>query len=87
VHRFGSVAPAVAHNEKVLWLVGALKLVRPNVCRYKLLMFNYLQIFGSFRPLKQKYERIPKVQLLPSAPTCHNTMLCAVAFVHPTMCL
>ena len=58
--------------------VGDLKLVRPNVCRYKLLMFNYLQMFGSFRPTEQKYKRIPKVQLLPSAPTCHNTMLAAV---------
>jgi hypothetical protein len=55
-------------NEKVLWLVGALKLVRPNVRRYKLLMFNYLQMIGSFRPTEQKYKRIPKVQLFPSAP-------------------
>jgi hypothetical protein len=62
-------------NEKVLWLVGALKLVRPNVFRHKLLMLNYLQMFGSFRPPKQKYKRITKVQLFPSAPTCHNTML------------
>jgi hypothetical protein len=43
----------MAHNVKVLWLVGALKLVRPNVCRVKLLMFNYLQMLGSFRPPKQ----------------------------------
>jgi hypothetical protein len=68
----------MAANEKVLWLVGALKLVRPNVRRYKLLMLNYLQMLGSFRPPKQKYNRIPNVQLLPSAPTCHNTMLAAV---------
>ncbi len=39
----------IAANEKVLWLVGDLKLVRPNVRRYKLLIFNYLQMFGSFR--------------------------------------
>jgi hypothetical protein len=71
----------LAANVKVLWLVGALKLVRPNVRRYKLLMFNYLQMIGSFRPPKQKYKRITKVQLLPSAPTCHNTMLCVVFFV------
>jgi hypothetical protein len=71
---------AVADNEKVLWQVGALEPVRPNVCRYKLLMFNYLQMLGSFRQPKQKYKRIPKVQLLPSAPTCHNTMLAAVHF-------
>jgi hypothetical protein len=70
----------MAANEKVLWLVGDLKLVRPNVRRYKLLMFNYLQMLGSFRPPKQKYKSIPKVQLLPSAPTCHNTMLAAVIF-------
>jgi hypothetical protein len=58
--------------------VGALKLVCPNVRRYKLLMLNYLQMFGSFRQPKQMYNRISNVQLLPSAPTCHNTMLCAV---------
>jgi hypothetical protein len=70
-----------AANEKVLWLVGDLKLVRPNVRRYKLLMFNYLQMLASFRPTEQKYKRITKVQLLPSAPTCHNTMLGAVLFL------
>jgi hypothetical protein len=64
----------VAHNEKVLWKLGDLKLVRPNVRPYKLLYFNYLQMFGSFRPPKQKYKRIPNVQLLPSAPIA--TILC-----------
>jgi hypothetical protein len=71
---------SITANEKVLWQVGALKLVRPNVRPYKLLMFSYLQMLGSFRPPKQKYKRITKVQLLPSAPTCHNTMLAAVLF-------
>jgi hypothetical protein len=47
----------LAANEKVLWQVGALKHVRPNVCRYKLLMFNYLQMFGSFRPPKTKVQK------------------------------
>jgi hypothetical protein len=70
----------ISANEKVLWQVGDLKLVRPNVCRVKLLIFNDLQMIGSFRPPKQKYKRIPNVQLLPSAPTCHNTMLSAAAF-------
>jgi hypothetical protein len=70
----------MAYNEKVLWKVGDLKHVRPNVRRYKLLMFNYLQMFGSFRQPKQKYKRIPNVQSLPSAPTCHNTMLAVVVF-------
>jgi hypothetical protein len=49
---------AIAANEKVLWLVGDLKLVRPNVRQYKLLMFNDLPMFCSFRPPKQKYKRI-----------------------------
>ena len=35
-------------NVQGLWKVGALKLVRPNVCRYKLLMFSYLQMFSRF---------------------------------------
>ena len=65
-------------QRKGLVEVGDLKLVRPNVCQYKLLIFNYLQMFGSFRPPKQKYKRITNVQLLPSAPTCHNTMLAEV---------
>ena len=77
---FICVSSKITANEKVLWLVGALKLVRPNVCRYKLLMLSYLQMFGSFRPPKQKYNRIPRVQLLPSAPTCHNTMLAVRCF-------
>ena len=34
-----------------------------------------------FRPPKQKYKRIPNVQLLPSAPTCHKPMLAEVFFV------
>jgi hypothetical protein len=42
--------------------VGVLKLVRPNVCRYKLLMLSYLQMFGSFRQPKQKYNKITNVQ-------------------------
>ena len=65
---------SIAHNEKGLWKLGNLKTSRPNVRRYKLLMFNYLQMFGSFRPPKQKYKRIPKVQSLPSAPIA--TILC-----------
>jgi hypothetical protein len=64
----------ITANEKVLWKLGDLKLVRPNVRPYKLLYFNYLQMFGSFRPPKQKYKRIPNVQLLPSAPIA--TILC-----------
>jgi hypothetical protein len=76
------VSAGMTHNEKVLWLVGDLKTFCPNVRRYKLLMLSYLQMIGSFRPPKQKYKRIPNVQLLPSAPTCHNTMLAVRAFVH-----
>jgi hypothetical protein len=71
-------------NEKVLWQVGALKLVCPNVRQYKLLMFNYLQMIVSFRPPEQKYKKIPNVQSLPSVPTCHNTMLAEVFFLSPT---
>ena len=39
---------ATATNEQGLWKVGYLKHVRPNVCRYKLLMFKYLQMFNRF---------------------------------------
>jgi hypothetical protein len=67
----------IATNEQGLWQVGVLKLVCPNVCRYKLLMMSYLQMLGSFRPPKQKYNKIPNVQILPSAPTCHKPMLVA----------
>jgi hypothetical protein len=67
----------LAANEKVLWKLGNLKTFYPNVRLYKLLMLNYLQMLGSFRPPKQMYKRITKVQLLPSAPNCHNTMLAA----------
>ena len=70
----------MATSEKVLWQVGDSLLVRLNVCRYKLLTFNYLQLFGGFRPPKQKYNKITNVQLIPSAPTCHNTMLAEVYF-------
>jgi hypothetical protein len=36
--------------------VGVLKLVRPNVCRYKLLMFNYLQMFKRFPSAETKVQ-------------------------------
>jgi hypothetical protein len=49
-------------NEKVLWSGGGFETRPPNVCRYKLLMFNYLQMFGSFRQPKQKYKNVPNVQ-------------------------
>ena len=53
--------------------VGDLELVCPNVRRYKLLMFSYLQMYNRF-PVRreQKYKRIPNVQLLPSAPIATN---------------
>ena len=35
----------VSANEKVLWKLGYLKTFCPNVRRYKLLYFNYLQMF------------------------------------------
>jgi hypothetical protein len=37
--------------------VGDLKLVRPNVCRYKLLMLSYLQMIGSFRLPTTKVQK------------------------------
>jgi hypothetical protein len=52
----------VAANEKGLWKLGILKHVCPNVRRYKLQIFNYLQMFGSFRQTEQKYKRITNVQ-------------------------
>ena len=41
-------------NEKVLWKLGNLKTFRPNVRRYKLLMFNYLQMIGQFPSAENK---------------------------------
>ena len=44
-------------NEKVLWLMGALKLVCPNVCRYELLMLSYLQKFNRFPSAETKVQK------------------------------
>ena len=69
--------------------VGDLKLVRPNVFRYKLLMFNYLQMFNRFPSAETNVQKkLPNVQLLPSAPTCHKPMLAEVRlFLHATQIL
>jgi hypothetical protein len=76
----------MAPNEKVLWSVAGIQgTFCPNVRRYKLLIINYLPMFGSFRPPKQKYKRITKVQLLPSARHDHNTMLGAVFIGRPML--
>ena len=37
--------------------VGDLKHFRPNVCRYKLLMFNYLQMFKRFPSAETKVQK------------------------------
>jgi hypothetical protein len=48
----GEITP----NEQGLWQVGVLKLVRPNVCRYKLLMLNYLQVLNRIPSAKTKVQ-------------------------------
>jgi hypothetical protein len=58
----------IATNVKVLWLVGTLELVRPNVRRYKLLILSYLQMFGSFRLPKQKNSQCSITSVSPHLP-------------------
>jgi hypothetical protein len=43
-------------NEKGLWQVGALKLIRLNVRQSKLLMFNYLQKLNRFPSAETKVQ-------------------------------
>jgi hypothetical protein len=70
---------------------GGGELVRWNVCRYKLLIFNYLQMFNRFPSAETKRGRpcgtikfqigvARAIQLLPSAPVCHKPMLVAGLF-------
>ena len=44
----------MAANEKVLWKLGNLKYVCPNVRRYKLLMLSYLQMIWQFSSAENK---------------------------------
>jgi len=59
--------------------VGNLELVRPNFCRYKLLMLSYLQLFNRIPSAENimeppvRYNKVKFVQLLPSAPFFINT--------------
>jgi len=46
----------IAANVQGLWQVGALKLVHPNVCRYKLLMLSYLQMLNRFPSAETKVQ-------------------------------
>ncbi len=73
----------MAHNEKGLWQVGHLKHVRPNVRRYKLLLFNYLQKFSRFPSAETKVQKNFQCSITYVSPTCHKPMLGAVAFVRP----
>ena len=67
-------------NEKVLWLVGTLELVRPNVCRYKLLMFNYLQMIGQVPSAENKSTiKFPKFNYFRQPPLA--TILCWLPFL------
>ena len=46
----------ISANEKGLWQVGHLKLICPNVRRYKLLILNYSSMFKSFPSAEIKLQ-------------------------------
>ena len=70
----------LAANEKGLWKLGDLKLVCPNVRRYKLLMFNYLQKFNRFPSAETKVQKNYQSSITSVRPNCHKPML-AVGFL------
>ena len=47
----------ITANGKGLWQVGHLKLNCPNVCRYKLLILNYLPMFKMFPSAETKVQK------------------------------
>ena len=67
----------MAHNGKGLWKLGDLELVRPNVRRVKLLLFNYLQMFGSFRQPTTNVQKNSQSPITSVRPNCHKPMLSA----------
>ena len=67
----------LAANEKGLWQVGHLKLLCPNVRRYKLLLFNYLQKFSWFPSAETKVQKDSQSSITYVRPTCHKPMLAA----------
>ena len=71
----------ISANEKVLARLGVLKTYRPNVSPYKLLIFNYLLVFGCVPSAETRLECITDVELIPSAPNLANTMLSDAFFV------
>ena len=77
---------AVAANEKVLWKLGNLKTFCPNVRRYKLLYFNYLQMIGQFPSAETKVQTNYRSSITSVRPNCHNTMLAAVNFSSAPHC-
>ena len=52
-----SVVLRLPPTKRACGQVGNLKLVRPNVCRYKLLVFNYLQKFSRFPSAETKVQK------------------------------
>jgi hypothetical protein len=75
----------LAPNEKVLWQVGALKLIRPNVCRVKLLMLNYLQMLGSFRPPTTKVQKNSQSSITSVSPHLPQYYVGGSYFFRPTV--
>jgi len=73
----------LAGNEKGLLQVGNLKLVRPNVSLYKLLLFNYLQKYNKFPSAETKVQKNHQCSITSVRPTCHKPMLSAAAFCPP----
>jgi hypothetical protein len=74
-------------NEKVLWKLGNLKLVRPNVCPYKLLLFNYLQMYHKVPSAQTNAQKNYQRPITSVRPNCHNTMLAVVVFRRQSLLL
>ena len=62
--------------------VGNLKLLCPNVRRYKNLLLNYLQKFSMFPSAETKVQNNSKCSITYVRPTCHKPMLAAGVSVH-----
>ncbi len=65
--------------------VGNLKHLCPNVRRYKLLMFNYLQMFSRFPSAETKVQKNYQSSITSVSPNCHKPMLGAVIFPQLSM--
>ena len=80
-------ADPITANEQGLWQVGDLKLVRPNVCRYKLLLFNYLQIFSRFPSAETKVQKNSKSSINHVSPRLPQTHVGGSFYFHVKLVL